>query len=510
MGVVGGAGDQVGDIGAHLGQAAAQIGGVHGVHGGVVAVGIQAEAVIDRQPAGRVEHFPPIADELAPRGPQGDLALQRLGDRHLATVAPEVRVGPPVQLVVQDDEVADPLHLARGLVVELVQDRLGEAAVGEQGFQPFDPGLDQGDTGALQWLQEAGRQTYGDAVLGPRLRSPTGAEGNAARLRQRIAQQVWHKLGQGLIVAQMGAGEDQSVARPVSQRDPPLPAGRSGGDAGEGRRRVAGPVLALHRIGGVARQPAAPVLEPDAQRLADHQPLEARAVDEKIALDLASVVQGQGAHETVLGPQLDRADAGVDPGAAPGLGIGAQMLGEQAGVQMKRPVEHRQLRRRMGRGQGELAARGQRRPQRIGRQRSGVARAALFQPVVMKADPFDVLSIQAEGMDEVRARPGPVQKTNTQFAGRLGRAHHVVVAQPQLAIEATDGGNGRLAHADRADVGRLDHGDLQRRSAEMLDQGRSRHPAGGAAADDDDRTDARIVDLIHGRIPIREKRGRRH
>ena len=79
------------DGGAHLGQAARQIGRVHGVHRGVVVVGIQAEAVIDGQPAGRVEHLPPIADELAPRGPQGQLALQVrrrrvLGEEVLAEV----------------------------------------------------------------------------------------------------------------------------------------------------------------------------------------------------------------------------------------------------------------------------------------------------------------------------------------------------------------------------------------------------------------------------------------
>jgi hypothetical protein len=92
---------------------------------------------------------------------------------------------------VQDDEVAHALHLQPRHLVELVHHRRVEVAVREQLLDLLDAGLDQGDAGALQRLQEAGGQAQGDAVLVPGLQAAARMEADLARLvQQRIGERA--------------------------------------------------------------------------------------------------------------------------------------------------------------------------------------------------------------------------------------------------------------------------------------------------------------------------------
>jgi hypothetical protein len=254
-------------------------------------------------------------------------------------------------------------------------------------------------------------------------------------------------------------------------------------------------VLALDGEGGVAGQPLAPVLIGRPHGLADQQAAEAGAVDEQVARDFASVVQFEGADEAVFRPEFNAGDAGVDALHSGRLCISPQVAREQGGVEVQSPVEHRQGRRRGRRRLDELACARQRSAQRPGGQGRLVAALALFGPVVVKAHPAQVLSVQAEGVDEVRARLAPAGKANAQLAAGLGRRHHLGVGHAELGVEAPDGRDGRLADTDRADLGRLHHGDADAGVAQVLDQGGCRHPAGRASADDHD-----VADRVGGSL----------
>ena len=96
----------------------------------------------------------------------------------------------------------------------------------------------------------------------------------------------------------------------------------------------------------------------------------------------------------------------------------------------------------------------------------------------------EVLAEQAEGLDKRLALADPAVETDARLAGRLGGLHHLDVGQAQLLVEAADGGDGRLAHPDRTDLGALDESDLEGAALEVPAQRGRRHPAGGAPADD--------------------------
>ncbi len=74
--------------------------------------------------------------------------------------------------------------------------------------------------------------------------------------------------------------------------------------------------------------------------------------------------------------------------------------------------------------------------------------------------------------------------------GRLGLADEIVLIDPEYFDETDDGRDGRLADADRADLGRFNQPDATVHIAQQLRQARRAHPTGGSSADDDDVADA--------------------
>ena len=82
----------------------------------------------------------------------------------------------------------------------------------------------------------------------------------------------------------------------------------------------------------------------------------------------------------------------------------------------------------------------------------------------------------------------PAVELDPQLDGGLGLAHELGLVEVDQGVEILDGRHRGLADADDADVRALDQRDGRVRSDRPLDRGR-RHPAGGAAADDQDRFD---------------------
>ena len=74
-------------------------------------------------------------------------------------------------------------------------------------------------------------------------------------------------------------------------------------------------------------------------------------------------------------------------------------------------------------------------------------------------------------------------------------ADELVLVDAAACVEELDVRHGRLADADGADLLGLDQPDRQQPAPSDAGQRGRRHPAGGAAADDDDRADAR--GLVH-------------
>jgi hypothetical protein len=103
---------------------------------------------------------------------------------------------------------------------------------------------------------------------------------------------------------------------------------------------------------------------------------------------------------------------------------------------------------------------------------------------MVEAHAADRRAIGAERVDVAVARLAPVAELDAQLVGRLGLAHEIGLVEAQGGVEMSDVRHGRLADADGADLGRFHQADGDRQAGELGGQGRGRHPAGGAAADD--------------------------
>src|SRR5690606_28125268 len=130
-----------------------------------------------------------------------------------------------------------------------------------------------------------------------------------------------------------GAAIDVAVAGPVLQRNAPLPACAMRGAAGE--RIGRGDIGGRDGDGPVDREPVAPVLVADAERLADQQGAEARAVDEQVALDALAAFELDRRDVAAFAVAMDADDATLMPPRAMRLGAAAQETGVESGVEVE-------------------------------------------------------------------------------------------------------------------------------------------------------------------------------
>src|SRR6187431_2399733 len=238
-----------------------------------------------------------LAEEAAVAAVQVDLVLQRGRHFHRAAVLPERRVVALRGLVVQDDKVTRALVLDTRLRVDLVDVGLIEVGTREQRHQPRDRRLDQVDVGGLDRLEEPGRQTQGDAVAVPYALASARHEGDVPRFVQRLAVQISHQDRNGVLLAHEATGVDVAIADAMLQRDAPLPAGAVRRGARQRDQWLHG--AAGDRDRAVTGQPVRPVVVAGVQGLLDEQAMHARAVDEKITFDATTVVQHDGADESI-------------------------------------------------------------------------------------------------------------------------------------------------------------------------------------------------------------------
>jgi len=169
------------------------------------------------------------------------------------------------------------------------------------------------------------------------------------------------------------------------------------------------------------------------------------------------------------------------------LGVAAQILGVELGVEVIRITQVRRRRARHPRiGKTETILLGDDFGQAVLADPVRMPVCATMQPILMKIEPVDVDAVKAEGMKVTRAGSRPVDELDAELEGRLGGAHERGFDDAQEQIELQHVGNRRFPDADDADLFRLDERERNIVRFEHARQGRRRHPAGGAAAYDDD------------------------
>ena len=217
-------------------------------------------------------------------------------------------------------------------VVAILQHRI-HVPVGQHLDQARDARLDEIDAGGFQRLEETAREARArrNCAIHIFRRRPVvnrSTRGSASARAVEVGQQ----RGGGLVVADVRARIHVAVAGAVLQRDAPLPA-RGARRRARVRRRRAG-LLAGHGHRAIAGQPVRPVLVAGLQRLLDQQAAESRAVDEQVAGDARAALQRDGFDEAVFAAQLHVDDFAFDALDAARLGVAAQVLRVEAGIEV--------------------------------------------------------------------------------------------------------------------------------------------------------------------------------
>ena len=89
-------------------------------------------------------------------------------------------------------------------------------------------------------------------------------------------------------------------------------------------------------------------------------------------------------------------------------------------------------------------------------------------------------------MDVAVAEARPVDELDAELERGLGLGHELALVDADALVEEADVRHRRLAHADDADLARLDEPDPALRWPEHRGESGGRHPAGGTTTDDDD------------------------
>ena len=268
------------------------------------------------------------------------------------------------------------------------------------------------------------------------------------------------------------------------QRNLPTPAGLMSDRARVRHRWLDG--FGLNRDGGVAGEPVPPILEAGVQGLLDEKTAEARAVDEEIARQHCSRVQGERLDEAGFSIHLHRADLPFDPLHAVALGHPSEKSGVERSIDVICKID-------LGAGRGCEAPVLRCQPlEAIFAELRVGAELAAAEPEVVELPEPGVLAVSSERVDVAIADLCPVLEQNAELERRGGGAHEFLLVDSQQLVEGAHRRNRRFADADSADLFRLHQCDIQQ-AAELPRKGCRRHPTRGAAARDHDLADISVI-----------------
>src|SRR5687768_11037002 len=174
---------------------------------------------------------------------------------------------------------------------------------------------------------------------------------------------------------------------------------------------------------------------------------------------------------------------------------------------MHRPVEMLEVDARFVRRHRHASCARELRAHRVFVERPGVARIAGAQaiPEMMERDGTGFESETAERMHERLAGAAPAIELDGQLDRSVGGLENVEGAESQRIEVTANGGDGGLSDSDRAHGRGFDQRDRDAEAAQSLRERGGRHPARGAATDDEHGTNGSGARVLHGAMVARRR-----
>ena len=202
----------------------------------------------------------------------------------------------------------------------------------------------------------------------------------------------------------------------------------------------------------------------------------------------------------------------VDPGDAALFGIGAQIAGIAARIEMEGVVKGRQHVATIGTGDGETPFTGELPGHRqIVELTRILARQLLLEPQLVDIADVHRSPVRAEGVEVARAQRAPVDEFDPELEAALGLPHEFPLVDAEHRVEGSDRRYGCLTHADCADILGFDQRDGAT-ARQCVGKRRSRHPPGRTAPYNQYRPDRPVRSSLSHAVTLQRfgarKRGR--
>ena len=192
-----------------------QLRGLRHIYQGIVGRRPNAHAFEHVEPAQVIEQIAGLQANAARAPIQIDARLQRIGERHVSAVTPELAVVARTRAVVQNDEIANALEFVADFSVVRIDVRLREPQIRKMLEQLVNAAHHEMNTRRFQGFDETRGETERHAIAVPEQLASAGHEAQQARFGARFQARLCREIRECRAVLDVMAGIHVAIADAV-------------------------------------------------------------------------------------------------------------------------------------------------------------------------------------------------------------------------------------------------------------------------------------------------------